>query len=143
MPIIDFGEVPGIDPIPEGVYQAEIAHAEDAVSKSGNDKIALRWKVTSGEYTDRVIFHDLSFHPNALWRTKQVLLAIGYDAKFSGEIDTEGLLGQTAELIVNIRQSEEVNPDTGEPYDPQNNVVRVRPSGATLETIVGGKKGRK
>ena len=142
MPIIDFDDVPGIEPIPEGVYLGEIVHAEDAVSKSGADKISLRWKVMEGEYADRIIFHDLAFHPNALWRTKQVLLNLGYDAKFSGEVDPEGLLGLTGELSINIRTSDQINPDTGEVYPPQNNVVKVMPAGTTLEDLVG-KKGRK
>ena len=139
MPIIDFDEVPGIDPIPEGKYDCEIVSAQDAVSKTGADKIALRWKVLEGEYAGRMIFHDLSFHPNALWRTKQILINLGYDAKFSGEVDSEELLGLMGELTINIRTSDQVNPDTGEVYDPQNNVVKVRPAGTILEDLVGSK----
>lgn len=144
MPIIDFSEVPGIEPVPEGNYLCEIVHAENAVSKAGFDKIALRWKVLEGEFTNKLIFQDLPFHPNAVWRTKQVLLAVGYDAKFAGEVDPESLLGSIGMLTVNIRTSEEVNPDTGELYDPQNNVVKVRAAEASIGDLVGStKKGRK
>jgi len=128
--VIDFGEIAGFEPVPEGVYDAEIVQAIPGMSKSNNPKITLQWRVLSGDEENRRIFQDLSFHPKALFATKAVLIGLGFDSNFQGEIDPEELIGLNAELVVAVETSDVINPQTNEPYPPRNVVKKVT-SGAS------------
>lgn len=127
MPSIDFSDVKGLEPIPAGVYLATVKKATPGTSNSGNEKIDLQWQVEEGDHAERIIFDTLVWHPKALFRIKQVLIAFGYDENFSGEVEAEELEGQTALLAIDIEQSTQVDPATGEPYPPRNRVKRVQP----------------
>jgi hypothetical protein len=138
-PIIDFADIPILEPVPDGTYQVEVAYAKEGKSKQQFDKIDIRWKVTSGEYTDRLIFDHLSFAPNALWRTKLALEALGYDAGFSGEVVDEELIGLPAEVDVTFEAGRGTNPETGETYPDRNVVTKVRPASSTIGSLLSGK----
>lgn len=135
MPSIDFSNVKGLDPIPQGSYTAEIVHAEAGVSQSGNPKIELRYKVVGGDYDGRLVFDSLSFHPDALWRTKLNLTALGFPKDFSGDIEPSDLIGRQAVLSVTIEESRGNDAD-GEPYPPRNRIVKVKPVGATASSVL-------
>ena len=137
MPTIDFTEVQGLEPIDPGNYPADIVHAEEGVSKSNNPKIDIRWKISEGEYEGRQIYDTLSFHPDALWRTKFTLQALGFANDFSGDVEDEDLLNRSAVITVTIEPGNGTDPATGEPYPDRNRVTRVRPEGTSLEDFVG------
>jgi len=125
LPVIDFSAVPSMDPVPNGDYEAEVVHAEVGTSKAGYPKIDLRWKIIGGEHDGRQIFDSLSFHPNALFRVKQVLQAFDFANDFSGSVDPEELVGQTAMLKVALEPGTDVDPNTGEPYPARNRIKKV------------------
>lgn len=129
---IDFSTVPDTDkPIAPGKYNATIVHAEAKESKAGNPMIALRWRIDDeGEYEKRNIFDNLVFSQNALWRVRQVLLAVGFSTTFNGDVNPESLLGESATLTVTIQAGKGVNTETGEPYPPRNSITKVEPLGA-------------
>jgi len=60
MPAIDFSEIKGLDPVPNGTYEAEIVYAQEGTSGSGHPKIDLRWKILDGEYANRLVFEMTS-----------------------------------------------------------------------------------
>jgi hypothetical protein len=136
MPTIDFSEVQGLDPIPEGDYDAEIVYADEGESQSGHPKIDLRWKVLSGEQEGRQVFDTLSFHPKALWRTKATLMSLDFPDDFTGEVTGEELLGRVARIKVKIDPSSGTNPDTGEPYPERNRITKVTPSDMSVEDLL-------
>lgn len=138
-PSIDFSEVQGLDPIEAGTYLASIVHAEEGMSKSNQPKIDVRWKVDESEdkaVAGRQIFDALSFHPDALWRTKMTLQALGFPKDFSGDIEVEDLLNRDATIVVTIEDSTQDDPATGEPYPPRNRIVKVRPAGSSAASLL-------
>lgn len=126
MPAIDFSDVPEIEPIPAGEYEAELTFAQAGFSASGNPKIDIRWTVALETGEQRLVFDTISFHPKALWRAKQTLQALGFPKDFSGEVDPEALLNQTAVIVVAIDTGRS-DPATGEPYPDRNRVVKIKP----------------
>jgi hypothetical protein len=141
---IDFSEVPDFAAIPAGRYDATIVSAQPGTSRAGLPKIDLRWKIEDGEYANRQVFDQMSFAPNALWRTKQSLQAIDsqtYGKDFRGEVEAEDLIGQHATLIVIQEQDEEPDEDTGEPKPPRNRVKSILPYGTTVQAAVAAAGG--
>lgn len=138
-PSIDFSQVQGLEPIEEGTYLASIVHAEEGMSKQGFPKIDIRWKVDDGApegVAGRQVFDTLSFHPDALWRTKLTLQALGFPKDFSGDVEVEDLLNQVAAITVTIEPSTQTDPATGEPYPERNRVIRIREPGATAASLL-------
>jgi hypothetical protein len=136
MPAIDFSEVQGLDPIPDGTYDAEIVFADEGESQSGHPKIDLRWKVLAGEHEGRQVFDTMSFHPKALWRTKDTLMALDFPEDFSGDITGEELLGRVATITVKIEPSSGTNPDTGEPYPERNRITKVKAADMSVQDLL-------
>lgn len=134
--VIDFSDIEDFKPVDEGIYEAEIIQAEGAVSKAGFPKISMQWRITEGENENRRIFHDLSFHPKAMFATKAVLMGLGFDDTFKGNVVPEELIGLNAIITVSVESSGAINPQTNEPYPPRNNVKRVQQSGASISDML-------
>jgi len=118
--------VKGLEPLPDGTYTAEIVEAKEGSSQAGHPKIDLQWTIISpAEHAGRRIFDILSFHPDALFRTKATLVGLGFDGSFKGEISTEQMIGRKALLTVSTEVSTQTDPD-GNPYPPRNRVKKVR-----------------
>lgn len=130
---INFADVPDIsDPLPPGKYNCTVVAAEPKISKAGNPMIALRWRVDDeGAYHKRVIFDNLVNTPNSLWHIREVLIAFGYAASFDGAINPESLIGESATLTLTIQAGNGIDPETGDPYPPRNNVKKVAPIGTS------------
>lgn len=131
---IDFSQVEGLKPIEPQRIAFEIETATAAVSKSGHAKVDCKLRITEPEgITGRVVWDTFSFHPNALPFTKEKLVALGLgDFRGDAEDLAEALLGESGVAAVGIQESEQVNPDTGEPYEPRNNVRKYYPAGSAL-----------
>lgn len=127
MPTIDLTEVKGLTPMDPGTYVATIVSAKEGIAaSSGFPKMDLRWKIEGGKYDGRQIFDVMSFKPEALWRVKSTLMALGFPKDFSGELTPEDLIGKTATVVVTISQESEVDPETGDPYPPRNRISKVK-----------------
>ena len=124
-PAIDFSQVEDLKPLPRAWYLASIVEAKEGVSKQGNVKMDLRWKVEEGEFEGRNVFDTLTFTQKALFRVKATLKGLGFPDDFSGEISGDDLVGKTARILVDIEQSETLDPETGEPYPPRNRIKKV------------------
>ena len=103
MPKINLADVKGLEPIPAGWYDCEIVHSVEGVSQAGNEKIELRWKVIQGQYEGRLVFDNLVFTESSLWRVKQALIALGFDAEYKGAVNADDLLVIHAEILFNIQ----------------------------------------
>jgi hypothetical protein len=113
----------------------EIVAAEVGESKKGFAKIDLRWKVLEGEFEGRQIFDSMSFHPDALWKTKAVLKALNFPDDFAGEVGPEDLLNRQATVYVSV-ETGRIDPATQEPYPDRNRVVKVKPLGQTMSSLL-------
>jgi hypothetical protein len=135
-PAMDFTSVKGLEPIPQGEYNVEVAEAKVGESQSGNAKIDVRYKVLDGEYEGRIVFETLSFHPKALWRTKKTLMALGFPEDFSGEIDPEMLLSKMAKITVAVETGRGADPETGEAYPDRNTIKKTQPIGTKASDLL-------
>ena len=129
MPILtNFAEVKGLDPLPDGTYLAKVVHSEEGLSAQQQPKIELRWEIIAPEnYAGRIVFDILSFHADAMFRTKEVLKGMGFDENFNGEISAEMLLNRECAITLRIEQSNKTD-DEGNAYPPRNKVRKVRPA---------------
>lgn len=134
--VVDFSEIADLGPVPQGTYVASVVTARPGVSGSGHPKIDMGWKIEEGDYEGRQVFDTLAFHPKALPMTKRKLLQLGFPEDFSGTIEAEDLIGINASIVVSIRQSQQINPDTGEPYDPRNVINKIAGGDLDLEEIL-------
>ena len=125
-PVIDFSEVKGIEPMPIGRYPATIIEATEGLSKNQNVKIEIRWKIVGGKYDGRIVFDSFVFTPQTLFRVKNTLLGLGFSKTFNGNIGPGDLIGKSAELVLEIDASTQLDEDTGEPYPPRNRVKKVK-----------------
>lgn len=137
---INFGDIKELDPIPDGKYDAVIAKAEFGLSQKQQPKCDIRWKIEEeGDFAGRVVFDTLSFAPNALWRVKEVLVALGFEEDFNDELTTDMLLGMRGVITVATEQQTQINPATGKPWPARPRVKAVAPIGsnASLESMLG------
>lgn len=82
----------------DGTYVAEIASAEEKESSEGNPMVLVKWKVKGKNVT---LFDNLSLLPQALWRLKTMLEAIGVEVPDSAmDVDLDDLEGQSCKLEV-------------------------------------------
>lgn len=136
---VDFAEIEEFGTVPAGTYQCSCIHAEKAKSKSGQGKINLRWKiddvirindaeVDESKLIGRQILDSLSFHPNALGMTKKRLKAMGLGESFKGRVNVDDLKGAECLLRVVVAfDASKIDPETDEPYPPQNRVKGIKP----------------
>lgn len=146
MPKINFAAVKGVEPVPADTYLASIVEAKEGTSKAGEAKIDVQWKIEGGKFDGRRVFETWSFHPNALFRVKNNLIALGLADKHSQddiEVTPDMLIGKTAMIVVIIDVSGGTD-DSGEPYEPRNNVKKVKPvkAGEAAAATGGGLFGR-
>lgn len=91
-------------PTPDGIYIGEIVKAEEDVSQSGNDMIAVQWKTNIGSR----LFDYFSLQPQALFSLKTALECMGYEVPDSAmDITVDDLIGETCGLDVQNEEYEE------------------------------------
>ncbi len=106
-----------------GTYDFEVVSAEDAVSKSGNEMIAIKLRVFSdrGERSVRDwLMPSMGFKLRHFAETTGMVAA--YDA---GTFNAEDCKGRTGRVILTIKDSEQ--------YGPQNNVKDYEKAKAARE----------
>lgn len=65
--------------IPEGECVLEVVSIEEKLSRNDNPYLAWKWKVPSGDYKGATVYDNTSLQPQALWRLKGLLEAMGVD----------------------------------------------------------------
>jgi len=136
---IDFSTVTGLEPLPAGKYNMQCVSAKMSKSKQGQPLLQWSWRVMDGEFAKRQVIDSLSFHPNALGRTKTMLKNLGVDVAGRVRITPELFLNKVATLRVDIETSTQVDPDTGENYPPRNRIkaMKAGSSESTINTLLG------
>ena len=118
---LDFSNVTGgnFEPIPAGDYVVEIEKVENRTAKSGNEMLSLTFNVVEGEYEGRKIFDLYVLTEKALWKLKDLLVAVGVDTEGMVDLDVDDLVGEVFTATVEIQESPG--------YDPQNRIKRHKP----------------
>lgn len=87
--------------IPEGTYEVVVNKAEQKKSKEGNPMISFEFEVTEGTHSGAKLFENCSLQPQALFKLKSVLLALGMDIpNKSFDLNLKDLIGLTCEVEV-------------------------------------------
>jgi len=107
------------EPIPAGIYPAEIAAAEFGPTKDGlGEAFDLRWKILGENYSNRVIFNKLNVK-NHSKRAEEIgnehLRSLMSLFSISKLTNTDQLVGRKASIKVSIK------PENGE-YSARNEV---------------------
>lgn len=87
--------------IPEGTYAVVVNKAELTKSREGNNMIKMEFEVTEGPHKGAKLFENCSLQPQALFKLKSVMLALGMnipDGSF--DLDTNDLVGLNCEVEV-------------------------------------------
>lgn len=85
---INFAEIEGYEPVPEGIYNVRVVSVGAKPNKAG-DGTNLNWKleITEGECADRILFLTTSLKTKALWKVKETFVGFGLDE--DAEIELE------------------------------------------------------
>lgn len=87
--------------IPEGTYAVVVNKAELTKSREGNNMIKMEFEVTEGPHKGAKLFENCSLQPQALFKLKSVMLALGMDIpNGSFDLDTNDLVGLNCEVEV-------------------------------------------
>lgn len=87
--------------IPEGVYTLVVDSATQKSSQGGNPMIVFEFSVAEGKYQGSKLYENCSLQPQALFKLKSVLIALGLDILNKAfDLDLKDLIGMTCEADV-------------------------------------------
>jgi hypothetical protein len=87
--------------IPEGVYTLVVDSATQKNSQGGNPMIVFEFSVAEGKYQGSKLYENCSLQPQALFKLKSVLIALGLDIPNKAfDLDLKDLIGMTCEAEV-------------------------------------------
>ncbi len=100
---VDFtGVQEGGKVVPEGEYLAEVKAVEKRMSQNNNAYLVFEYKIlTPGGANGMAVYDNCSLVPAALWRLKQVLVALGFEVP-DGKLNLElrALKGLQCGLVI-------------------------------------------
>ncbi|MDT8333030.1 DUF669 domain-containing protein [Roseomonas gilardii] len=89
-----------------GDYEFEIASADAATSKAGNEMIKLRVKIYDDAGKSVSVFDYLM--ESAMWKLHNACKAVGLDAEYdSGDLDPSDFVGKTGRCKVVVEKNEQ------------------------------------
>lgn len=147
--VIDFTD-PKPRLIPTGTeLNLQIKGQKFGYTSTGWPKVSYMYVVDGSEYDGEAFFDDLMFIPaqppkrGTMWRVDAFAKSVGYTMPETGtqkgfdefvawikEDFTEQMLGETLRAVVKIETSDQVNPKTGELYEPRNKIDKFIPMGS-------------
>lgn len=87
--------------LPEGTYEVVVNEANQKSSKEGNPMISFEFEVTSGANKGYKLYENCSLQPQALFKLKTLLMALGFDIPNKAfDLDLKDLVGLTCEVEV-------------------------------------------
>lgn len=87
--------------IPEGTYEVVVNEATQKDSRDGNPMIAFEFEVVEGAQRGAKLYENCSLQPQALFKLKSVLLALGMNIPNKAfDLNLRDLVGLTCEVEV-------------------------------------------
>lgn len=87
--------------IPEGTYEVVVNEATQKDSRDGNPMIAFEFEVAEGAHKGTKLYENCSLQPQALFKLKSVLLALGMNIPNKAfDLNLRDLVGLTCEVEV-------------------------------------------
>lgn len=98
---VDLSGVESMKTLPEGTYEVVLNSAENKDSKKGSPMISMEFEVSEGSYKGAKLYENCSLQPQALFKLKSVLEALGFDIPNKAfDLDLNELIGLTCEVEV-------------------------------------------
>lgn len=72
-------EQSGFEPMPAGIYSAEVDEVEFGMSSKNNPMWTWKFRILDEPFDKRKVFYHTTFTPDDLPRTKSVLRALGFE----------------------------------------------------------------
>lgn len=107
---LDFSNVPSREPLDEGIYQLQIAKAEEKIASTGTPMLTIEYNVLEVE-GNRKLWENYPLTESALWKIQELFKALGMDASSVITIDPKDLIGETvnAKVVQDTYNGEIVN----------------------------------
>lgn len=87
--------------IPEGTYEVVVNSASQKDSRDGNPMIAFEFEVAEGAHKGAKLYENCSLQPQALFKLKSVLMALGIEIPNKAfDLNLRDLVGLTCEVEV-------------------------------------------
>lgn len=150
--VIDFTKAAKVL-IPDGTEaELEIKGQRFGYTKKDNwPKLSFMYMVNNGDYEGETFFDDMLFIPaippkkGTMWRVNQFAESVGYKLPSSLAGDEivpwikqfgEEMLGEQLRAVIGIQTSDQVNPTTGEVYEPRNVIKKfIRTGSRSLDDL--------
>jgi hypothetical protein len=119
-------EVSDYDPVPSGKYRVAVTDGElkesgENAKNPGAEYIHWEFTIQDEEYQGRKVWANTSLLPHALFSLKGLLSATGFNTDGEIEFEIDDVINKECVVRV-VRKGERTNPNTGETYDPTNEV---------------------
>ena len=86
--------------VPAGWYKAEVVDLTKGVSSKGNPQWSWRFMISDGPEEGKVIFLNTFLTPQALWRTAEVVRALGFGSGGSvASFSKEDAIGRRCSIL--------------------------------------------
>lgn len=87
--------------IPEGTYEVVVNQVEQKKSRDGNPMISFEFEVADGAHKGAKLYENCSLQPQALFKLKSVLIALGLEIPNKAfDLDLNDLVGLSCEVEV-------------------------------------------
>ena len=116
--------------IPEGTYSLVVNQVEQKTSREGNPMIAFEFEVSEGPHKGAKLFENCSLQPQALFKLKSVLMALGMEIPNKAfDLNLKDLIGLECEVEVGhetyegkkrARILEYINPEESESSEEED-----------------------
>lgn len=97
---VDFTDVESFVRCEEGEHVVALHEIEEKVSSTGNDMLAVTFKVVKGESTGATLYDNFVLTDKALWKFKSYLEVVNVKADGKIALDLDKLIGKRCSVLV-------------------------------------------
>lgn len=90
---LDFSDVKSFKAVPEGPYLFEVTSVEQGTSQNDNPTLKFELAVAEGKFEGSKVWHTTTLTKEAMWKTREVLDALGQEVDGEVDIDLDELVG--------------------------------------------------
>lgn len=106
---LDFSSVPSREPIPEGIYNVQIAKVDETTVKgdgpnSGAPMLKIEFDVIDDPYNGRKVWANYLQTPKMMWKFQELFKSLGLPTDGTVEIDSSELVGLQCRAKIGQRE---------------------------------------
>ena len=97
---LDMSNVETYTRMSEGIHRVKVASCEDKTTQAGDDMIAIAFECVKGDDKGSRVFDNFVLTDKALWKLKQLLVALGVKCDGKIVLDTDKLIGKQCDAEI-------------------------------------------